>query len=288
MCLCTQISVTNVSGCEEDEESMFEILSSTFMQKALLVGIIVSLLAGMVSVFVVLRNMSFIGVGISHAAFGGVAIGFFAGINPIITAIVYSMAIALGIELVARKGKVSEDASIGIFYASSMALGIVLISLSREYNVDLFGYLFGNILAITDREVFLSLIWAILVISIIMLFRREIFMITYNEEIARVSGIPVRAINILFLIILSITIVISIKIVGIILISALLVLPGATAQLFPKNLYFMIMASCSVAVISTVVGLFLSYEFDIAPGGSIVLTATALFLISLLLKKRQR
>ncbi|MEW6067536.1 MAG: metal ABC transporter permease [Nitrospirota bacterium] len=267
---------------------MFEILSSTFMQKALLVGIIVSLLAGMVSVFVVLRNMSFIGVGISHAAFGGVAIGFFAGINPIITAIVYSMAIALGIELVARKGKVSEDASIGIFYASSMALGIVLISLSREYNVDLFGYLFGNILAITDREVFLSLIWAILVISIIMLFRREIFMITYNEEIARVSGIPVRAINILFLIILSITIVISIKIVGIILISALLVLPGATAQLFPKNLYFMIMASCSVAVISTVVGLFLSYEFDIAPGGSIVLTATALFLISLLLKKRQR
>jgi zinc transport system permease protein len=266
---------------------MFEILSSAFMQKALLVGIIVSLISGLVSVFVVLRQMSFIGAGISHAAFGGVAIGFFTGINPTVTAILYCIAVAIGIELVSRKGKVSEDVSIGIFFASSIALGIVLVSLSKEYNVDLFGYLFGNILAITDNEVLLSLFVAVLVIGVIVLFLKEIFMTSYNEEIARVSGIPVRGINILFLIALSVSIVISMKIVGIILISALLVIPGATAQLFAKNLYLMIVISCGVAVLSTVLGLFFSYEFDIAPGGSIVLTATALFLTALLFKRRQ-
>jgi zinc transport system permease protein len=266
---------------------MIEILSSPFMQKALFVGIMVSLISGLISVFVVLRKMSFIGAGISHAAFGGVAIGFFTGINPTITAIIYTIAVALGIELVSRKGKISEDVSIGIFFASSMALGIVLVSLSREYTVDLFGYLFGNILAITKEEVLLSLFVAIFVIGLIMLFLKEIFLTSYNEEIARVSGISVRAINILFLIVLSVSIVISIKIVGIILVSALLVIPGATAQLFAKNVYFMIVASCGFAVFSTILGLLLSYEFDIAPGGSIVLTATVLFLIALFLKKRQ-
>lgn len=257
------------------------------MQKALFVGIMVSLISGLISVFVVLRKMSFIGAGISHAAFGGVAIGFFTGINPTITAIIYTIAVALGIELVSRKGKISEDVSIGIFFAGSMALGIVLVSLSREYTVDLFGYLFGNILAITKEEVLLSLFVAIFVIGLIMLFLKEIFLTSYNEEIARVSGISVRAINILFLIVLSVSIVISIKIVGIILVSALLVIPGATAQLFAKNVYFMIVASCGFAVFSTILGLLLSYEFDIAPGGSIVLTATVLFLIALFLKKRQ-
>jgi ABC-type Mn2+/Zn2+ transport system permease subunit len=265
---------------------MFEFISSSFMQKAFLVGIIVSLISGFVSVFVVLRKMSFIGAGISHAAFGGVAIGFFAGINPVISAIIYAIAVALGIELVSRKGKVPEDASIGIFFASSMALGIVLISLSKQYTVDLFGYLFGNILAITDREVLLSLFVAAIVITVMLLFLKEIFITTYNEEIARVSGISVRAVNTMFLIVLSASIVICIKIVGIILVSALLVIPGATAQLFARNLHVMIATSCGIAVISTIVGLLLSYEFDVAPGGSIVLTATAIFLIALLLKKR--
>lgn len=266
---------------------MIEILGSAFMQKALFVGIIVSLISGLVSVFVVLRKMSFIGAGISHAAFGGVAIGFFTGINPTITAIVYAIAVALGIEFVSRRGKVSEDTSIGIFFASSMALGIVLISLSKEYTVDLFGYLFGNILAITTDEVILSAIVAVLVIGVILLFLKEIFMTTYNEEIAYVSGIPVRVINTMFLIVLSVSIVVSMKIVGIILVSALLVIPGATAQLFAKNLYFMIALSCGVAVFSTVLGLILSYEFDLAPGGSIVLTATVIFLIALFLKRKR-
>ena len=186
-----------------------------------------------------------------------------------------------------RRGKVSADASIGIFFASSMALGIVLVGLAKGYTIDLFGYLFGNILAITRDEVIVSLFVAAAVIGVIVLFLKEMFMTTYNEEIARVSGVPVRAINTMFLVALSVTIVISIKVVGIILISALLVIPGATAQLFAKNLYFMIGVSCAVAVISTLLGLVLSYEFDLAPGGTIVLTATVIFLTALFFRRKR-
>ena len=257
------------------------------MQKAFIVGIIVSLISGLVSVFIVLRKMSFIGAGISHAAFGGVAIGFFTGMNPIITAIFYCIAVALGIEGVSRKGKVSEDASIGIFFASSMALGIILISLSKEYTIDLYGYLFGNILAITHGEVVLSLFTAGLVIAAMLVFLKELYLITYSEEIARVSGISVRVINIFFLVVLAVSIVISMKIVGIILVSALLVIPGAAAQLFARSLYSMIFISCGFAMLSTILGLFLSYEFDIASGGSIVLTAAVLFFTALFFKRKQ-
>ena len=132
---------------------MLEVFSSPFMQKAFMAGILVSLLTGLISVFIVLRKMSFVGAGISHAAFGGVAIGFFIGVNPLLTAIVYSIMVAIGIESTGRKGRISEDVSIGIFYSVSMALGVALVSLSGSYNVDLFGYLFGNILAISQTDI---------------------------------------------------------------------------------------------------------------------------------------
>jgi len=264
---------------------MLEIISASFMQKAFFVGIIISLLAGIISVFVVLRKMSFIGAGISHSAFGGVAIGFLTGIDPIFIAIIYCIAVALGIENMSRKGKVSEDASIGVFFAGSMALGIVLLSLSQDYAVDLFGFLFGNILAITQNEIIVSTILSVAVILIILLFLKEIFMITYNEEIAIVSGIPVRVINTIFLISLAVSIVISMKVIGIILISALLVIPGATAKLYAKNLFFMITVSCIVSVFSTITGLIVAYYLDTAPGGTIVLVLTCIFLLGLLTKK---
>ena len=142
---------------------MLEVFSSPFMQKAFIAGILVSLLTGLISVFIVLRKMSFVGAGISHAAFGGVAIGFFTGINPLFTAIIYSIMVAIGIESTGRKGRISEDVSIGIFYSVSMALGVALVSLSGSYNVDLFGYLFGNILAISQTDILLTVITFVLV-----------------------------------------------------------------------------------------------------------------------------
>lgn len=265
---------------------MIEAISSPFMQKAFIAGILISILTGVISVFIVLRKMSFIGAGISHAAFGGVAIGFFTGINPLLTAVIYTIIIAIGIETTSRKGRIAEDVSIGIFYSVSMALGVALVSLSKSYNVDLFGYLFGNILAITKGEILLTLITSITVTLIIILFLKELFLITYNEELAEVSGIRVRLFNILFLVALAVSIVVSIRIVGIIMISALLIIPGATARLFAKSLLSMIAISCMTGIVSVIVGLFISYEYDIASGACIVLTAAAIFFISLLLKKK--
>ena len=256
------------------------------MQKAFIAGILVSLLTGIISTFVVLRKMSFIGAGISHAAFGGVAIGFFAGVNPLAAAVIYSIIVAIGIETTVRKGRISEDASIGIFYSLSMAIGIALISLSKTYNVDLFGYLFGNILAITREEILLTLITSITVIAVILVFLKEFFLITYNEELARVSGIHVNLMNVLFLVALSLSIVVSIRIVGIIMVSALLVIPGATARLFAKGLLSMIVISCAAGLASVVAGLVISYQYDIAPGAGIVITSAVIFFVPLILKKK--
>jgi zinc transport system permease protein len=266
---------------------MLEVLSSPFMQKAFIAGILVSLLTGLISVFIVLRKMSFIGAGISHAAFGGVAIGFFTGINPLFTAIIYSIAVAIGIESTGRKGGISEDVSIGIFYSVSMALGVGLVSLSKSYNVDLFGYLFGNILAITQTDIVLTVITFVVVSGFILIFLKDLFLSAYNEELAQISGVRVVVLNNLFLISLAVSIVISIRIVGIILVSALLVIPGATARLFAKGLLSMLFLSCLTGVISVISGLFISYEYDIAPGASIVLVSAFIFFISLLFKKKR-
>jgi zinc transport system permease protein len=266
---------------------MLEILGSPFMQKAFIAGILVSLLTGLISVFIVLRKMSFIGAGISHAAFGGVAIGFFTGLNPLLTAIIYSIAVAIGIESTGRKGRISEDVSIGIFYSVSMALGVALVSLSKSYNVDLFGYLFGNILAITQTDIILTVITFVLVSGFIVIFLKDLFLSAYNEELAQISGVHVVFLNNLFLISLAVSIVISIRIVGIILVSALLVIPGATARLFAKGLLSMIALSCLTGVVSVISGLLISYEYDIAPGASIVLASAFIFFLSLVLKKKR-
>lgn len=263
-----------------------EVLASPFMQKAFIAGALVAVLGGLISAFIVLRKMSFIGAGISHAAFGGVAIGFITGTNPLISAVLYTIAVAVGIDITVRRGRISEDVSIGIFYSVSMALGVVLIGLSKGYNVDLFGYLFGNILAITDEEIALTLAVSAAASAVILAFLKEFFLITYSEELAEISGIRVRALNTLFLVALSVSIVIAIRIVGIILVSALLVIPGATARLFARGLLSMIGLSCLFALISVMAGLLISYHMDVAPGGAIVLTAAAVFFLPLLLKKR--
>lgn len=258
---------------------MMELLQEGFVQRAIISGMAVSLVCGLVSVFVVLRRMSFIGAGISHAAFGGVAIGFVAGINPMITAMIYCLTVAVGIDIIGRRARVSADTAIGVFFASSMALGIVLIGMSRRYNTDLFGYLFGSILAISEEQVWITVTMTTAVAAFILLFLKELFMSAYNEELAKVQGLPVRVLNLLFLAALSLAVVVSIRVVGVVLVSALLVIPGATARLLANNPFSMVAVSCAAGVLSTLAGLALSLEFDLPPGGTIVLTATVMFFL---------
>ncbi|MBI5027007.1 MAG: metal ABC transporter permease [Nitrospirae bacterium] len=262
-----------------------ELLSYSFMQKAMVAGILVSLLCGVISVFVVLKKVSFMGAGISHAAFGGIALGVFADVNPLIMAAIYTITVAWAIEMLSRKGKLPEETLIGIFFATSMALGILLIGLSKKYNVDLFGYLFGNILAISREELIIMAVMTVVVLFQLVAILKELLFITFNEELAKVSGISTNFVNSVFMLSMAVTIVVSMKVVGIILVSALLVIPGATAHLLTRNFYAMLLISVTVGVVSTFLGLFISYAFDLAPGGAIVIVAACIFAVAFLLRR---
>jgi len=264
---------------------MLEILSYGFMQRAFVAGIAMALFAGIISVFVVLRRVSFLGSGISHAAFGGVAIGFFAGINPLLTAFLYCIAVSFAIEIISTRGRLAEDTAIGIFFSASMAMGVMLISLSKSYTVDLFGYLFGSILAISSEEAYMAVVLAAMVVGIFFIIMRDLLFITFNEELAVVNGLPVRLIKSVFLVSIAIAIVIGIKIVGIILISALFVIPGAAAKLLTQRFYSMIAISSVIAVAATASGLILSYIYDLTPGGTIVMLLAGFFAVAFLMRK---
>lgn len=263
---------------------MTEILSYGFMQRALIAGIAMALFCGIISVFIILRRVSFLGSGISHAAFGGVAIGFFLGINPIFSALIYCIIVAFAIDIISEKGRLAEDTSIGIFFSTSMALGILLISLSKSYTIDLFGYLFGSILAISTEEVYLATGLSLTLIVIFFLILKDLLYITFNEELSLINGIPVRFMKSLFLVSMAIAIVIGIKVVGVILVSALLVIPGAIARLLTHRFYWMLVISSLSAIIATVSGLFVSYIYDLAPGGMIVIILSLMFFVAFIRK----
>jgi zinc transport system permease protein len=267
---------------------MIDLFQLGFMQRALAAGLLIAVLCALFSVFVVLRRFSFIGVGISHSAFGGVALGFLLGIEPTVTAIVFSAAVALLIGFIRRRGRLHEDTAIGLFFALTMALGILFIGLSGRYNVDLFGYLFGNILAITKGDlIFITIAAPIIFILIFSLFK-ELLFLSFDEEVAQVSGVPVAQVYYLFLLAMAVTIVIAIKLVGIVLVSALLVLPAATARQLTSRIGRLVALSIGLAVIFTSAGLYLSYQLNLASGASIVLLAGMLFFLSLVVRTLRR
>ncbi len=259
---------------------MIDLLSLGFLQRALLAGIMVSLLCGVLSVFVILRRMAFIGVGISHSAFGGVALGFWLAVDPLWTGVGFAVLVAMAIEWAQTHSRVEEDTAIGIFFAASMALGLVFLHLSRTYNVDVFGFLFGNILAIGSKQVWEIFGVSVAVLAVILGSYKELVFLSFDEEMAWVSGVPVRALRYLFLIMLALAVIISIYLVGIILVSALLVIPGATAQNLTGRVRSMILVSTAVAAGSVVGGLWLSYLLDFPSGATIVLLLAGLYLLT--------
>ena len=258
---------------------MIEIFSFEFMRNAFMAGIMLSPVLAVVSFFVVLRRLSFVGVGVAHSAFGGIALGVLLGISPTLTAIAFAIAVSNAIGYIGRHGKLNADTAIGIFFAFAMALGIIFIGMSDQYNVDLFGYLFGNILAITSNDlIIIALLGGFVLISIFLLFK-ELLFVSFDREVALVSGMPVAFLDHFFFTILGVSVVISIKIIGIILVSALLVIPGAAASQITDRYIPMIGIAISVALISTVGGLFFSYYADIASGATIVILSCFIFFI---------
>jgi len=257
-----------------------EIFRYAFMQRAFTAGLIIGVVSSVIGVFVVLKGLSFAGVGISHAAFGGVALGYFLGINPTFSAIVFCLFVAIVIVYIQRNEQLKSDVPIGIIFAASMGLGAVLISLLKGYNVDLFGYLFGNILSVTHSNIINIIVLSFIVISIFLIIFKQLYYTTFDRQMAKVAGINILLIDTIFMMLIAITIVISIKVVGIILVSALLVTPAATIIPWAKNFKQLILLTIITSLFSVIAGLFLSYYLNIPSGGAIVLLSTLLFFIS--------
>jgi zinc transport system permease protein len=260
---------------------MIDALSYGFMQRAMAAGILVGVLCGVLGFFVVLKRLSFIGVGISHSAFAGIAIGVLLGIDPLLAAAVFSTAIAWAIGWLSRKGRLHEDTAIGILFSSAMALGVALISMSSTYQVDLFGYLFGNILAVSPRDLWmLGGIVAVVLGGIGLLFK-ELLFLTFDEEVARANGLPVAPLYFLLLTALALAVVAAIRVVGLILVEALLVMPAAIGYQLAGGYRSMLAISVASAVLSAIVGLMVSYVLNVAAGATIVLVLAVLFFAAL-------
>lgn len=260
----------------------------SFMVRALIGGAILALVCGPLSFFVVARKLSFVGMGISHAAFGGVAVGLAMGVDPMATAAIFCCMVALGIWFTSRKSRLHEDAVIGMLFVTAMALGLVITRFARLYNVDLMAYLFGSILAIKRSDLLFILVLGSFSLLYLLMFFKELLFIAFDEETARASGIAVDPIYAGFLIILSLVIVISMKLVGILLVSALLVFPCAVGLQWSRNYRGVVAVSQLTGLLSVAAGLYLSYRLDISSGASIVMVLFVFLLFSLLFAPGRR
>ena len=256
-------------------------LEFAFMQRALLAALSIGVVCGALGFFVVLRRLAFIGVGISHSAIGGIALAVVLGWNPLATAAVFAIAVALLIARLSRSGRLSEDTLIGVLFSGSMALGVVLFSLRRGYQQDLFGDLFGNVLAITPAELAVLGGMGLAVLITLALLFRPLLLLAFDEEVARAYGHPVGLLEGALLVLLAITVVIGVRLVGVILVEALLVIPAATATLWAAHYRAQLLLSMSLGAGCGMIGLATAYALDLAAGGTIVLVAVAAFGVSL-------
>ncbi len=256
---------------------MLDILQYPFMQRAIIAGVVLAGLLAWLGVFVIMRKMSFFSDGIAHASLAGIAVGILASIHPLTTAIIFSIAFSLAIYFLEKKTNLSSDAIIGMLFTSGMALGVVLISLKAGYQPDLVSFLFGNILAIKSAD--LVVISALSAFIIVFLFynHKSITLMALDVDTAYLDGVKVNLLQITFYIILAVSVVLGLKILGIILVSALLIIPASTAKLTSKSFKGLILQSVVVSEVIVLVGIALSYYLDSPTGPVIVLVGTAAF-----------
>jgi zinc transport system permease protein len=226
-----------------------------------------------------------IGDGIAHTAFGGIALGLFLGINPILTALVVSIAAVLGISYMRRKGLAQSDSAIAVMMTIGFSTGLIIISLAGGFNVELFSFLFGSILTIDQTDLIIVSILGVSTVLILGVFYKELLAMTFDEEDARLMGIPVRLLSLAFNLLVAITIVLSIKVIGVILVVALLVLPGLAALQLKLSFKGTTLAAISFGILSMITGILLSAIFNVATSGVIVFTAAGFFLFTVIYRR---
>lgn len=255
------------------------------MQNAFMAAVLVSVACGLVGTYVVIKRIVFISGGISHAAFGGIGIGYFLGVNPILAAIPFSIVSALIMGLTSKKVKISEDTAIGILWSLGMAIGIIFINLTPGYVPDLMSYLFGSILTVPVGDLLIMFILDIVIITMVLLFQREFQGISFDEEFSKVMGMHTTAMYLILLSLVALSVVVMIKVVGVILVIALLTIPAAIAKQYTYNLNRMMVLAVILGMILTTGGLYISYLFNLASGATIVLVLGLGFLCSLLVQR---
>ncbi|MBN1152921.1 MAG: metal ABC transporter permease [Dehalococcoidia bacterium] len=250
---------------------MIEALEYEFMRNALAAGMLAAVACGIVGVYVVVKRMVFISGGIAHTSFGGVGLGYFLGINPIVGALLFALASGVTIGLVTRRTRLPEDTAIGVLWAIGMAVGIVLIELTPGYAPDLMSYLFGNILTVPAGDLVLMLVLDAVILGIVVAFYKEYLVVSFDEEYATSVGMPVERLWLLLLGMIALTVVVLIRVVGMILVIALLTFPAATARRFTHDLKTMMALSVAFGAAFTLGGLALSYALKMPSGATIIL-----------------
>ena len=266
---------------------MIEFLAYPFYQRALLAGALTALLCGALSFFVVLRRLAFVGSGVAHAAFGGVAVATLFGYPPLAGGLAAALLVAGATARASEGTSVSEDSAVGVFTVAAMALGVVALGFVRT-NVDLFGLMFGNILTVAPGDLVILGAATAAVLAALAAFFRPLLLASVDEEGAQVAGVRTGAMRLLVLVLVGITVVVALKVVGILLVSALLVLPGAAARPLAARWPALLAGSIVVAFVAVVGGLLLSVTIDVAPGAAIILVGTVLFVASLIAGRARR
>lgn len=262
---------------------MLEILHFEFMRNALLAGLLASIACGVIGTLVVVNRIVFISGGIAHAAYGGIGLSLFFGISPLLGIGGFSLLIAAIMAVVTFENRQRSDTVIGVLWAFGMALGVILTDLTPGYNVDLMSYLFGSILAVPRSDLWLMLALDGVILLIVVLFYKDFLAISYDEEFARAMGVPVRLLYSLLLAMIALFVVMVVRVVGLILVIALLSIPPYIAEKYSHSMKSMMFASCLLSVVFVLLGLAISYFFNLTSGASIILVAASGFFMTPLL-----
>ena len=263
---------------------ILEALSYGFMQKALIAGIAVGLICSFMGTFLVLRRYSLFGDGIAHVAFGGISVGLFLGVFPLWTAFIVSIFGGLGLQKLRQSTKISGDSAVAVVLVSGLAVGVILVSASGGFSVDLFSFLFGSILLISNEDTIMILGISAGIIATLIIMQKQFLHLTFNEEQAKLVGLRTTLLNYTFVVLASITVVTSMRLVGVLLISALIVIPNISAMMFGKGFKKTVIISMIISVISVVSGILVSYFLNVAPSGTIVVIAVGILVGTLILK----
>ena len=258
---------------------MSDLLALDFMRQALIAAVLVGLAAPLVGAFLVQRRMSLIGDGIGHVALAGVAVGILTGSMPVFTALIAAVAAAVGVELIRATGRTSGDIALAVMFYGGIALGVVLISKSTASSSNLTGYLFGAILTTSRTDIVVFAILAVVVVGVTWVLRHRFFAVANDEEYARAVGLPVMGYNIALSVLTAVTVVVSMRVVGLLLITALMIIPNATAQLVSRSFRSSLAWASLIGVASSVSGVVVSFYAETPSGGTIVLLAIATFLV---------